>query len=147
MKSSLKKNILFLRLDPDEGLIRSLKDVSEQYEIEVAFISSGIGMVKNPEMGFFCIEQNDYNKRVFHGVYDLNSIQGNITRLNNDIVPHIHITFNDEKFSTISGHLIECYCHITMEIFIDITNAKLDRRIVKGLPATRILCEGEHNGL
>lgn len=129
----------FIRLEPGEPVIHSLKEVARDHEIRVGAITSGVGMLARAKLGFFCIPMDDYQIHEIDEIMDLSSIEGNITWRNENPVPHVHMTMNKPDYTTISGHIIEAWCHITMEIFVRrLSGANLVRAKVPGVPATRI---------
>jgi uncharacterized protein len=134
-------NEIFLRVDPEEGLIDSLTTLSDALNIRSAAITSGVGMLMSVQLGFFDTAQDDYKITRLDGIFDVNSILGNITRRDNLPVPHVHVVFNDQSHSTYSGHVIEAQCHITMEIFLSINSLPIQRVKQSGRPATRIVWE------
>jgi len=134
-----KENDLFVRLDPREYLVKSLTALAEKEKIEFAIIVSGVGMIEGLKMGWFCINSNDFDTYTVAGIYDLNSISGNIATFNEKKKAHIHIVANHPDFSTVSGHLIDCQCRITMEIGLKVfSNSGLERKEKEGRPATFI---------
>jgi uncharacterized protein len=130
---------IFVRLDPGEGIVESLRNVAQQVDFSAAAITSGVGMLNGVELGFFDVGIDDYINTVVEGVYDLSSVLGNITRRDAVHVPHVHVVFNDTKHTTYSGHVIEAKCHITVEIFLSLTVSALQRVKIPGCPATRII--------
>jgi predicted DNA-binding protein with PD1-like motif len=136
---------VFVRIDPGEMLVESLKMIAVDLSIEVAAITSGVGMLKEVRLGFFDVAKDDYDEKFLGNIFDLSSIQGNITRLDGVPVPHVHAIFNDPSHNTYSGHVIEATCHITMELFLrrlDIFT--LSRVRVHNMPGTRIIRRNLH---
>jgi uncharacterized protein len=129
---------IFLRIDSEEFLIDSLVKLATARDIKEAAVTSGVGMLRSVELGFFDVRKDDYEKTRFEGIYDVNSIIGNITRLEGAPAPHMHIVFNDMSHATYSGHVIEAQSHITMELFLSIKDLGLERIKSVGRPATRI---------
>ena len=139
MECYRNKSELFLRLEPGEKLIESLTLIAKTEHIEFALIVSGVGMVEGAEMAWFCVNDNNYDTYRVAGTYDLSSISGNISMFNGAPKPHVHIVANRPDFSTVSGHVIECKAHITMEIGLQIMeNTGLHRTTELGRPATFI---------
>jgi predicted DNA-binding protein with PD1-like motif len=132
---------IFLRIDPGERLVGSLCKIAQHTRFRAAAITSGVGMIDGIEMGFFDPRLDDYGRTQLSGIYDLSSIQGNIVLRDGSYVPHVHAVFNDDAFTTFSGHLIEATCHITMEVFLSTTELALTRVKLVGCPATRIVGE------
>jgi len=140
MEISNKEAFIFLRLDPDEELIECLRLLATKLSLESAAIVSGVGMLNGACLGFFSATENKYHETAFEGIYDLSSVHGNITKMNGKPHPHIHMTFNDSKHVTYSGHVTSAICHLTMELWLlkmDVLG--LERRIVENRPSSRIV--------
>jgi predicted DNA-binding protein with PD1-like motif len=139
MEWARKANDVFIRIDPGEELITTIVDVADTLSLKAATITSGIGMVDGLSLGFFDVDRNDYNSTRLEGVFDVNSVTGNILRGTGGIAPHVHAIFNDVQHVTFSGHVLEATCHITFEVFLSTNDLPLERRKVPGCPATRIV--------
>lgn len=130
---------IFVRIDPGEQLVASLKRVADTLDLTAAAITSGVGMLDGIEVGFFNLSRDDYDRTRIDGIFDLSSIMGNIVRSDGEAVPHVHAVFNDRDYRTYSGHVIEAACHITIELFLSTTTLALRRVKLPGCPATRII--------
>jgi predicted DNA-binding protein with PD1-like motif len=131
------KSELFMRLEPGEKLVESLVNIANSERIDFALIVSGVGMIEGTEMGYFCVNDDMYDTYRIAGAYDLSSISGNLSLFDGAPRPHVHIVANRPDFSTVSGHLIECKAHITIEIGLQIMeNTGLRRTSEPGRPAT-----------
>lgn len=128
---------LFMRLEPGEKLVESLISVAKTEAFDFAIIVSGVGMIEGTEMGYFCVNDNDYDTYRVAGTYDLSCISGNIALFNGSPRAHVHIVANKPDFSTVSGHLIECKAHITIEVGLQIIEGSgFKRKTEPGRPAT-----------
>jgi predicted DNA-binding protein with PD1-like motif len=130
---------IFVRLNPGDRLVESLTAVADQAAFRAAAIVSGVGMLDGIELGFFDTALDDYKRTVYEGIFDLSMVLGNIVQRDGVYVPHVHAVFNDPLHATLSGHVIEATCHITMEIFLSTNAMALHRVTVPGCPATRIV--------
>lgn len=140
MEFSSKEAFVFLRLDPGEELVACLRSLASELSIETASIVSGVGMLNGACLGFFSATKNEYDERVFDGIYDLSSVHGNITLMNGKPHPHVHVTFNDSNHVTYSGHVMQATCHITMELWLlRLEILELQRQAVEGQPSSRIV--------
>lgn len=135
-------NFAFMRLEPGEGLVESLIAFAKSENVDFATITSGVGMIDGLHMGFFCVNNNDYDTYRIAGVYDLSSISGNITLFEGEPRPHVHIVANKPNYETVSGHLMEAKAHITMEVGLSlVTGTGFRRKTELGRPATFITRE------
>lgn len=140
MKTIKLFNGWLLRLDTGDELIDSLRLFANSNNVKFAAITSGVGMIESARMGFFCIPKNDYD--IFDlntGPYDLSGISGNISQLEDQTWPHVHIVVNHKGGRTYSGHVLSAICHITAEIFItDYSSFSVVRKRNSNHPATRL---------
>ncbi len=139
MQWTMRDSGVFVRIDPGEHLVESLRTVASECGFQGAAITSGVGMLDGVELGFFDVELDDYKRTTLSGIHDLSSVVGNIIRCEADYVPHVHVVFNDPSYATFSGHLIEATCHITIELFLSTALPNLQRVKLAGCPATRIV--------
>ncbi len=140
MKAIELANGWLLRLDSGDEFIGGLKEFAKGNDIKFAAVMSGVGMIERAQMGFFCIPQNDYDVfNLDNGPYDLSNISGNLSQLENQIYPHIHIVTNKMGGETFSGHLLSAVCHVTAEIFIvQYSDFPIVRTKTIDIPATRL---------
>ncbi len=143
MKWKANGTDLFVRLDPGDTLVSSLKEACAAAKIGEASIVSGVGMLSHARLGFFRVENDDYDVRDFDGLHDLSLVCGNISLKGGEVWPHVHAVFNTDDFETISGHVIEATTHITMEVYLSTSDLAIHREKVAGCPATRLLVGDE----
>ena len=117
----------YVVLKKDEEIIESLKKFAIENSIEGAKIS-GIGTLKNPELGFFDLEKKQYDKRILNGDFELLSLCGNISLFENDTIVHIHTLVSDSEFKAYGGHLFSSLVTGTAEIIIETANERINRK-------------------
>ena len=69
----------------------------------------------------------EYKELNFTGTYEILSLTGNLTRMNNEPYVHLHITVGDEDCRSFGGHLVEARISATAEIFIHLLDTELSR--------------------
>ena len=117
MQSKEKKNMIFVRLFPDEDVNEQLKKACRRHEVVTAVVISGIGQLKNVELGYFK-KKGNYASDNFKKPLEILSLSGNISRQEDDYNFHLHAVLSDEKKNAIGGHFIEGKISITGEIVI-----------------------------
>jgi predicted DNA-binding protein with PD1-like motif len=127
MQSSKIDNIIILRLFSNELLIDKIIDVAKLYKIKSGIILSGIGQLKNFQLGFFN-QKSNYLIKEFNRPHELLSLSGNICKNNNEYVIHLHVVLGDENKKTVGGHLIKGIVEITNEVFILNLDINLKRK-------------------
>lgn len=70
MYSALSSGIIAFRLHAGEDVHPALVKLCEEHGLSGGFISSGIGMLKDPELGYF-VSKGKYARKVFPGNFEL----------------------------------------------------------------------------
>lgn len=127
MQTKEKKNIIFLRLFPDEDLNEQLKEACKKYDVKTAVVLSGIGQLKKVKLGYFK-EKGDYSPEEYEKPLEILSLTGNICKEDDDdYLLHLHIVLGNEKKNAIGGHFIEGTVGIIGEIVLLKTDIKIKR--------------------
>jgi len=128
MLSKEKKNIIFLRLFTDEDINKQIKNVCKIHKVKTAIIISGIGQLKNVQLGYYK-EKANYTNKIFNKPLEILSLNGNICAENGVYSIHMHAVLGDEKKSAIGGHFIEGTVSVTAEIVLLKTDIIAKRKI------------------
>lgn len=115
-----------VRLDRGEEVIESLMTFIRKEGITLGSIT-GLGASDNVEIGLFNIEKKEYKKNTYNGDYEITSLIGNISTMDNEPYLHIHINLADEDNKVIGGHLTKCIISATCELFIQRIEGYVDR--------------------
>jgi len=110
-------SIIAIRLYDGEDFMESLKVACKNYKIDSA-VFSGIGMFRKVEIGFW--NGHEYVTKVFDGLSEIVSLQGNIsvTEKEGDLVIHVHTAIGLHDYSVVGGHLVNATVY-NGEIFIE----------------------------
>jgi len=134
IKGKTETEIIFIRLNPGEDVLESLKKVIDEEKINNGVVLTGLGC-----LGSCRFHQADLGnppaligrKQNFikmEGTYEVSSLSGIIA----DGDPHLHITFGHED-KTYSGHLeTESIVSILFEMTILKVNASMKREYSSG---------------
>jgi predicted DNA-binding protein with PD1-like motif len=136
---------VFIRIDNGEPLVATLIRASQEMSIRVAAIASGVGMLKDVELGFFDADSDSYKTARHVGPFDLSVVTGSVVPREDHVAAHVHAVFNNQNHATYSGHVVEARCHVTVELFLSITDLPLKREKLAKMPASRITIEGSHD--
>jgi len=129
MEAYTTKNGYCLRLFKDEKVNESLKEFTLKNGIPSGFIS-GLGALKNSELGFYHLSQKHYDRKIFAPEMELISLTGNISWLKEDEpIIHTHVALGDPEFRVFGGHLFEAEVAVTVEIFIHSFSDKIYRKM------------------
>ncbi len=110
-------------------LVAGLTQVVKEHSIQGGEVS-GLGALKNVELGFYELAQKDYIRQLFaDGDYELISLVGNITLRNKEPYVHVHASLGRSDFSVFGGHLFEATVAVTAEIHIRPLGALPEREL------------------
>lgn len=126
MKSTNTGNFNFIKLDKGEELIQCLNSFSIEKGVRSGFLT-GIGVLKNVELGYFDLKKNSYDMKLFEGEYELLSLMGNIAISEGKPSPHIHVVLGNKDFNCFGGHLLRGFVGITCEMVLAVTEMNIER--------------------
>ena len=115
-----------VRLEKGEEVVNSLKKLCDKEDIRLASIE-GLGASNHVIVGLYDLDQKVYHKKEFNEAFEITSLIGNISRMNDESYLHIHINLADENMKTFGGHLYECVISATCELFIRVINGEVNR--------------------
>lgn len=121
------ENIIVIRILSGEDVIESIKNVVNIEHIASGTIS-GIGSVKQVDLELFNSLDKINSRKEFRGDFEIVSLCGNISSLNDQPFIHLHMSISDNKFYTYGGHLTKAVVSSTAEIIINVINGQLNRR-------------------
>ncbi|MCH9770161.1 MAG: DUF296 domain-containing protein [Gammaproteobacteria bacterium] len=120
----------------DEEIMAAVTAVVREAELPGAFIT-GIGALKELELGYYHLEKKDYQRRQFDGDYELLSFTGNVSLNNDEYFSHVHVSIGDAEYKVHGGHLFQAKVAVTAELLItpltELPKRKVDDRIGLGL--------------
>lgn len=96
----------FVYIEQGETVLSTLTKFCEEHKISNGQVS-GIGAVKEIEIGAYDLENQVYIKKTIPEILELVSCQGNVTLLNEKPFLHLHVTLSDHSLQTKAGHLFE----------------------------------------
>ena len=120
------KNHIIVRLDVGEEIISSIMNILKNEKISFATVT-GIGSTNNFTVGTYDVTNQLYKKSNYKGVYEIVSLLGNTSTMNNEPYIHIHMSAADKNNNVVGGHLNEAYISATAEIVLEIIEANVDR--------------------
>ena len=80
-----------VRLDVEDEIVESLQRLCEDEKIDLAQVS-GIGALKQAEIGSVDTTTKQYHSNTYTGVYEIGNLTGNISTMNGVPYFHLHIT-------------------------------------------------------
>ena len=103
------------KLSKGENLFVGLKEIIGKHDIVSGLVISGIGMLRNVELGYYSGEEHE-SKR-FERPRELIALHGSITT-GRETVIHLHCALSDEKYEVVGGHLIDAEVAVVAELVI-----------------------------
>ena len=115
-----------ISLNQNEEIMQTLTAFCTENDILNGQLS-GIGAIKDIEIGAYILEEKKYVKEVFSDTWELSSLQGNILLKDNDPFIHAHVTISDHHFNAKGGHLFEATVAVAGEFIIRKINLSTKR--------------------
>ena len=135
----------FIRLLKDENLFEQLGIFAEKEKLSCGHLS-GIGALKNCELGFYHLEQKHYDKKMFENEAELLSLDGNLSLLEGKPFFHIHTVLGGADFNCYGGHLFNADIAVTAEIYFRPFDAKIERLKDEGIGLNLLSMCGINHG-
>jgi predicted DNA-binding protein with PD1-like motif len=142
MQSREKDNLVFVRLFPNEDIHWQLRRVCKKHEVETAVVLSGLGQLKQFQLGYYK-EKGNYRPQEFGKPHELLSLTGNISNQQGEYRLHLHAVLGDEGKSVVGGHLISGKVELTNEIVLLKIELKIKRILEDSTGLEGMFLEGE----
>jgi len=111
---------LFVRIDPNEEIHKSLQNLADEIGFNAAAITSGIGRTRENQYGYMN-EDGVYQRRDLSPPSELVSLSGNIARnQQGEAFTHIHCCWSDDDNNVHAGHMFQATVHVVAEIHVRI---------------------------
>ena len=107
----------FIYIEKNEKVMDTLTRFCKDQDITNAKIS-GIGAVKQSEIGAYDTVGKEYIRKQFPDVWELVSYEGNVTLKDGDPFVHGHVVLSNHDMKTIGGHLFETTVAAVGEFFL-----------------------------
>lgn len=119
MQSVQIHNGFFVVLERGEEVIETLRRFSEENDVHWATFHA-IGAVEDVEIGYFDLETRSYIFEAEQGPFEVASLDGNISELNEEPLIHAHTVLSrcDGTNACIGGHLRSARVALTLEVSI-----------------------------
>lgn len=121
------ENKIIARIDKKEEILEKLKEIAIKEKIQLASISA-LGAVGEFTVGVFKVEEKKYYANKFSGDFEIVSLNGTISTMNNEFYAHLHMSAGDQEGKVFGGHLNNAIVSATCEMVIDIIDGKVDRK-------------------
>ncbi len=117
-----------VRLDKGEKLLATLHEFLKAQDIQGGYLW-GIGSVTAADLGYYDVHTKEYLHKQFSDVYELLSLQGNITMVEGKPFVHAHVLLSGRDYQVFGGHLFEAEVRATVETFISPWSTVIGRQL------------------
>ncbi len=117
MHAARTANTIAIRLEPGEDVHASILEACRQHGARGGFVASGIGMLADPELGFF-VGKGRYESKRFEGRFECLTLAGNVAEKYGELMAHLHAMCANEEYQVFGGHVIAAQAGVTLEIAI-----------------------------
>jgi len=122
--------IYCLALERGDSIRECVEHFADIHDIHGATVT-GIGAVQDPELGYYYLSNgplhHEYKKQEFKAVFELLSLQGNISLRGGKPFLHAHVTLGTPEFLVFGGHLFDAKVGVVVEIFLTPLGCALNR--------------------
>jgi predicted DNA-binding protein with PD1-like motif len=123
MRYACTEEIVAIRLSDGEDVHSSLAFVCRENDIDSAVIVSASGMVREVTFGWF--NGHEYLKENRDQVFELLSLNGNLSYRTREIYPHLHATLGTQDHQVLGGHILKAIVDHNLEVFLKPLNTVL----------------------
>ena len=106
MQFTQDSDTFIIYLEQGEPIMETLTRFCKNNKIYNAQVS-GIGAIKDIELGAYDLENKEYIIKNFNDTWELTSFQANVLLKDNEPFIHAHITVSDHSLIVKGGHLFE----------------------------------------
>lgn len=117
-----------IRIDKDENIFQKLEEFALKEGVTSGHLS-GIGALKDVELGFYHLDKMEYEKKKFTEDYELLSLEGNLSHKDGQHYFHIHATLGDSTFNAFGGHVFDATVAVTCELNFRVFDALIERKL------------------
>jgi hypothetical protein len=132
MDYKLIENEYYIRVDKGEDIISSIIKICKDEKIETAHFR-GIGCCGKIDIQTYIPQKEEFISHVKEGIFELLSIDGNVSSDNGELFLHAHASFSyldkNNEIKLIGGHLKEGVVEYTAEIILKPAKENISRMI------------------
>jgi uncharacterized protein len=128
-----------LNLNRGENLFQAILHCAEKVGLKSASIS-GLGALENPSVAFYHLHLKQYDTKLFPGIFELISMNGNISFVDGKHFAHLHAALGTAEHTVFGGHLMDATVGVLAEISIIPLDARVERRHIEALGLKGLCC-------
>jgi predicted DNA-binding protein with PD1-like motif len=132
MQVSERGGLVVIRLHEGEDFFPTLLKALARVNLQQGVIVTGVGMLKDFEVGWFDHDTKSYVKKEFPTPHELVTMSGTIAVAEGDepgVMPHVHVAMAGPDLSLVGGHLWKATVTVLNEISIQRYGGEMVRRL------------------
>ena len=110
---------ILVRFDVGEEIVSGLTELCHTHGVGCASLS-GIGAVREAQVGYFDVRTLDYRIRNIREVCELVSLIGNVALYEGEPLVHAHVGLAKGDLELLGGHLFTATVAAAVEVFLDV---------------------------
>jgi predicted DNA-binding protein with PD1-like motif len=126
MESRKVKGGWLVRFAHGDDIVGGLVGFAGAEGIEGAWVNL-LGAIEDPELGYYHLPTKSYTRRSFTGDWEIMGAVGNLARLGETPVLHVHITISGADFKAFGGHLFAGKAGAACEVFVRDLKTRIER--------------------
>lgn len=127
MQSAEENDHIVIKLDDGEDVFEAFEMVTDKHKLESALILSGIGMLRELEIGYYDGEK--YQLARFVDPMELLSMHGSITKGKENRI-HAHVSLANREHNVFGGHLMRAkVCVLNEIVLLRMNQVELSRKL------------------
>lgn len=127
-----------LALKPGENLFEGILQCANDANLKSASIS-GLGGLDDVSVAYYNLNTKEYQTKLFNGMYELISMNGNITFVEGKRFIHIHAAIGTDTYDVYGGHIMDAIVNPSAEITIIPLADKIERAYDAGT-GLKLMC-------
>ena len=101
-----------------DSIRECIEGLAREHGIGAARVT-GIGAVEDPRLGCFDLPSKTYDERVFEGIWELLTLNGNLSLAGGEPLLHAHVTLSGHDYRAFGGHLYDARVGVVAELFVE----------------------------
>ena len=128
MQFSHENDTYIIYILKNEKIMHTLTQFCKDHNINNAQIS-GIGAVKDIEIGAYDLNRQEYITHKFIDIWELSSFQANVMLKDGNPFVHSHVNISDHECNSKGGHLFEATVAVVGEFILRKINLNQKRKL------------------
>jgi len=122
-----ESKVIILRIEKGNSIVENIIKFCTDNKIYGAWVS-GLGAVSTVTLGLYDLGLKKYHKKTLQGPFEIVNLVGNVGKMDEKIMTHIHLVLSDKKMNAFGGHLYEAKVAATCEIKLEILDVEIIRK-------------------